>query len=160
MSRREIIILIIALIVVIVGLIDLLFLSGNNTDASDSLNTELSEAQAFSSAAMAKIAKLEKQSRQENWGAWISRIETPWSRDPFIVDHGVNRKKERVKQDRLLIYSGFVSVAGKSFAVINGIEYTHNETILPEGYVVHQISPAQVVLKKAGKQFTIYLEEE
>jgi len=146
--------------VVIYGLLDFLVLSREK--GGPDLGEKSRVAQDFSAGAMAQISRIEIQNKKSNYQAWTSRIESDWEQDPFIrYDRPKAKKKARqTSSDSELVFSGYMLVGDKGFAVINGMEYKVGETILPQGYLVKKITTAKVMLQRESEHIVLYLKEE
>ncbi len=53
-----------------------------------------------------------------------------------------------------------MQVSDHIFAVINGMEYTIDEIIEPQGFKVKEIHSTKVVLQNKSTLFSLYLEEK
>ena len=56
------------------------------------------------------------------------------------------------------VYSGYIKIGPKIFAVINGVEYAHGDELAEGGYVVQAIDKNSVLLERtdgpSGRKFT------
>jgi len=56
------------------------------------------------------------------------------------------------------VYSGYIKIGPKIFAVINGVEYAHGDEVAEGGYVVQAIDKNSVLLERtdgpSGRKFT------
>ena len=143
------------------GLLDFGVLSRRESgDSGFAKNSQIAEE--FSASAMAKISRIEIQNRKGNYQAWTSRIESDWEQDPFIRYNlpKTNKKSQQISSDPGLVFSGYLLVGDKGFAVINGMEYKVGETIEPQGYLVKKITTAKVILQLESEQIVLYLKED
>ncbi len=97
----------------------------------------------------------------------IERAEAEWKRDPFLKPGLPLKFKPESDQAEVsaeevsFTYSGYLEMADKKLAVINGIEYKAGEMIVNGGgYIVGSISPTRVVLELIGGKNTISLPLE
>jgi len=100
----------------------------------------------------------------------INRAESMWSKDPFSgttsetnpekasTDTGLETDKPMERIHPVFIYSGYLEVADKRFAIINGFEYEANEELEVKGYFVNSIEQNWVIIedRKTQEQLTIY----
>lgn len=162
MSKREKIILLLTLAAVLYWALDFMVLSRKNSGSNPGFGETSQQVKNFSAGAMAKISRIDIQAKESNWQAWTSRIESPWDQDPFL-SHTRQETKKKVRQlspGDGLIFSGYMLVGDKAFAVINGMEYKRGETIEPQGFVVKKITSAKVVLQRKSEHIVLYLKEE
>jgi len=91
-----------------------------------------------------------------------------WPADPFgpepsfvAAETAALPEQAPAPRQAKVAYTGFLRVGEKVMAIINGMEYEPGETIEPDGLVLEQIAPHQVVLKSAGQngKLTVPLEE-
>jgi hypothetical protein len=95
------------------------------------------------------------------------QAEAEWKRDPFLkpgsfVKFGAENGQAGVLAEELFTYSGYLEIADKKLAIINGIEYKAGEMIVNGGgYIVSSISPTEAVLELTGgkNMITLPLEE-
>lgn len=166
MTRREQIIIGAALAAAVYAALDFLVLSAPNPARDPALLSRQKNASEFAARAMGKIKRIMVKDQKSNFAQWQSRIESGWQNDPFIVNpkpgsmetvSGEIASKPRTAP--AFAFSGYMQMEKKSFAVINGTEYTTGETIEPFGFLVTKILPDKVVLKKKSKYHTIYLKD-
>ena len=55
--------------------------------------------------------------------------------------------------DKALIYSGYMTMGEKIFAVINGIEYRIGDIV--EGFFLKKIDPMEIIMEKNGRPMRI-----
>lgn len=167
-SKREKIILIAMILAVMYGLFEFLFSSSPDPDliASkkqlDKLKSSLS-----SSALVISTGKL-----SDNQLYIIDNVARDWANNPFNNNFSRDilpgekvtsgqEGKDNKKGVRELIYSGFLSMAKKQVAIINGLEYEVGDELETGGYIVNQIKPSEVLLKikNQAKIISITLSE-
>lgn len=153
-SKREKIIIILMILAVMYGLFEFLFSSSPDPDmiASkkklDQLKNSLS-----SSALVISTGKL-----SDNQLYIIDNAAREWVNNPFKNNYSRDilpgekttsgqEVKDNKKGIRELIYSGFLSMAKKQVAIINGLEYEVGDELETGGYIVNQIKPSEVLLK-------------
>jgi hypothetical protein len=95
------------------------------------------------------------------------QAEAEWKRDPFLkpgsfVKFGAEDGQAGVLAEELsFIYSGYLEMADKKLAIINGIEYKAGEMIVKGGgYIVSSISPTLVALELTGGKNMIIIPLE
>lgn len=76
-----------------------------------------------------------------------------WPEDSFAdiesyVDDQVEEEALALA-DESLVYSGYITMAEKIFAVINGIEYQIGDIV--EGFILKVIDPMEIILEKNGR---------
>ena len=98
----------------------------------------------------------------------IGQAVAEWKRDPFLKPgppvkfRPENGQAEVLAEELSFTYSGYLEMAGKKLAIINGMEYKTGEMIINGGgYIVSSIFPTRVVLELIGgrNMITIPLEE-
>lgn len=91
----------------------------------------------------------------------IAQTGAEWKRDPFLKPGPpVKFRPENGQSAKELsfIYSGYLEMADKKLAIINGIEYKAGEMLINGGgYIVGSISPTRVVLELTGGRNVITL---
>jgi len=154
-KKRELIFIILAVGALIYGAVDFGFRSINKksvssgsskveTSATFSLITEELEAPA---ASQQKAKGLEI----------LNAVSAAWPEDLFaditaFVDHE-EEEEALALVDKTLIYSGYMTMGEKIFAVINGIEYRIGDII--EGFSLKQIDPLEIIMEKNGRPMRI-----
>ena len=153
-SKREKIILIMMALAIMYGLVEFLFSTSPDPDMMvnkkkiEELKNSLS-----SSALVISTGKL-----SNNQMHVIDTAAREWINNPFKdrFSHDVLPKekiaagqegKDNKKGIGELIYSGFLSMARKQVAIINGLEYEVGDELETGGYIVKQIKPSEVLLK-------------
>jgi hypothetical protein len=98
----------------------------------------------------------------------IAQAGAEWKRDPFLkpgpsVKFGPESGQAGVSAEELsFTYSGYLEMADKKLAIINGIEYKAGEMLINGGgYIVSSIFPTRVALELIGgkNRITLPLEE-
>ena len=98
----------------------------------------------------------------------IGQAGAEWKRDPFLKPgppvkfRPDNGQAEVLAEELSFTYSGYLEMADKQLAIINGIEYKAGEMLINGGgYIVSSISPTRVVLELIGgrNMITLPLEE-
>ena len=152
MQKRQKVILAVMFIAVTYGVYSLFFSSPSKTGSVDS-GKEIEELNNL-------VTVISKDLSNANVsGAYkhiIARAEAEWESDPFLetglfMKSEVASQAEGSEQGVSFIYSGYLAVGSERFAIINGIEYEKGEELVLGGYVVHSISPNEVVIKVKGK---------
>jgi len=164
MKKRETIIVLLAGMLAVYGLLDYFVLNKKAvTGEEEKINAAIADATTFSQASMARVIALSAQGGAKKLDYAKTSAETPWPRDPFIyyqkeLDTEADLSGEDMKD---IIYSGFMRLGKNVLGIINGMEYGLGELIADLEYKVHQITPSKVILlTKANKQITIYLQED
>jgi len=89
------------------------------------------------------------------------RIESDWNKDPFVrIRPPKKRLARRASQATGLIFSGYMVMGDKAFALINGMEYKIGETIVPQGFLVKKITARKVILQRKSEHIVLYLKED
>jgi len=167
-SKREKIILIMMILAVMYGLFEFLFSSSPGPDMMvnkkklEELKNSLS-----SSAVVISTGKL-----SDNQLYIIDNAAREWIKSPFKNNFSRDilpkqtiisgqEEKDNKKGIRELIYSGFLSMAKKQVAIINGLEYEVGDELETGGYIVKQIKSSEVLLKikNQAKIISITLSE-
>lgn len=167
MNNREKIILTLTFLVAIYAVVDFLVFSNKNRKQTlqDKAAQALSGAKDFASQSMGKIAKLELKFKQTDWQGLTKKIETPWEKDPFLqpakpkAAAGQGAAPEATKKIDA-VYTGYMQLGDKSFAIINGLEYREGNELIELGYKVVTINPKSVVLEKGPHRIEIQLSED
>lgn len=98
----------------------------------------------------------------------ILKAAEPWKENPFL------RGRERDfmsaasedtgprdgKKEGAFVYSGYIEIAGKKIAIINGVEYEAGDKLEEEGYVLRKILPTKVVLYNGKYEKSYPLNED
>ncbi|HUV50718.1 MAG TPA: hypothetical protein VMW78_06860 [Anaerolineae bacterium] len=97
----------------------------------------------------------------------IGQAGAEWKRDPFLkpglpVKFEPESGRAEVSAEKArFTYSGYLEMADKKLAIINGIEYKAGEIIVNGGgYIVGSISPTRVALELTGGKNVIILPLE
>lgn len=167
-SQREKIILIAMILAVMYGLFEFLFSSSPDPDmVANQKKLEELKNSLSTSAIVISTAKL-----SDNQLYIIDNAAREWENNPFknnlsrdiLPGEKVNSAqegKDNKKGIRELIYSGFLSMAKKRVAIINGLEYEVGDELETGGYIVNRIKPSEVLLKikNQAKIISITLSE-
>ncbi len=96
--------------------------------------------------------------------AILAKAREPWDRDPFhtrtITQTADTADQEQRDEEISFVYSGYVELGNRRYAVINGEEYTTGEELQPAGYFVRDILPDRVVIHGRQREITTTLIEE
>lgn len=159
MQKREKIILGLALAAIVYGLIDFFLLSkGNSLNETEQIIAQADKnAHDFAERSTAEISKIAIGKNQEEWQSLVTKIESDWKHDPFVLPVEPEHKSVLPVSD--IIYSGYIHAGNISFAIINGVEYKPGELIEKYGYRVVEITSKKVILQKNDKHNIIFLEE-
>lgn len=83
----------------------------------------------------------------------LGAVSASWPEDSFAdIESFVDDQEEGkalVLVDESLVYSGYITMAEKIFAVINGIEYQIGDIV--EGFILKVIDPMEIILEKNGR---------
>lgn len=163
MSMREKIILLLAALAVGYGVYVLFFEGSDGTGQS-------SAPQATSSPTGATTIANQVQSTiasgrlSESEFAILAKAREPWNRDPFHSRTSSQAEdttdQEQRGEEISFVYSGYVELGNRRYAVINGEEYTTGEELQPAGYFVRDILPDKVVIQGRQREITTPLIEE
>jgi len=80
--------------------------------------------------------------------------------DPFYGGLGglLQDESQDGQGDAEYVYSGYIKIGPKIFAVINGVEYAQGDELAEGGYMVHAIDKNSVLLERtdgsSGRKFT------
>lgn len=162
MSKREKIILIIMIVAITVGLLEFLF--NSSPDPNMMVNNRKLEELKSSLSSSALVLSSGKLS--DNQLYVISMAAEKWIKNPFkkvlskgeLLKNKVYSSKEGSEDKRGirgLIYSGFLSMAKKRMAIIDGIEYEEGDELETGEYIVKQIKPSEVILKMKNQDKTV-----
>ena len=173
MSNREKIIVGLMLLTVAYGVYALFFegkvKSSATPIASVSATQQLENLNAF----ITKVAEASRAGLSEKDKYIISRAELAWKQDPLTTveltdrpEDEINRQKQQVIQTTgpqlNVSFTGFMQMGDKKFAIIDGLEYAAGDELEQGGFVVHSITPRQVVIlstDRSKKKFVFPLEE-
>lgn len=170
MNRREKIIVGLMALAVLYGAYEFLFAGGGKKPAA--LRTlSMPSADAVVTQVAAKISAADHRKQDS---LLLATAAAELKRNPFSPPADQNTAAERMKvekkkraqgENRMVagrfVYSGYLEMGTRRFAVINGMEYTVGETIPPEGVVLRQIEPDAVLIgvPKTGETVRIELLE-
>lgn len=164
MKTREIIIIVIAVAIAAYGALDFFVLSNKkSTSGEGKISAAVTEIDAFADLSKAKLTVVTSKQEFKDIDYLISKAETRWENDPFMVYSSTGAELDEQQGERELVeltYTGFIKAGKKMLAVINGMEYTIGEMLIDVGYKVFRITSSQVILlTEANKQITLHLEE-
>jgi hypothetical protein len=165
MTTREKIIVGIMCLTVLYGAYDLfVYRNKPKYKASTPTSNPIVELKSFVAEVTRKLVS-EKVSDQHRY--MIEKSGENWTKDPFIPSIEPLRKqlvrndtpqKPSVPQSPTgFIFTGFLKIGDKRFAVINDMEYSVGEQLDPNGLYVKSISPQYVVIGKINGPETIQL---
>ena len=160
------------LLSVVYGVYALFFEGKGNTTstqpASVSSAVQLKNLNAF----ITKVAEASKAGLSKEDKYIISRAEIGWKQDPLIAAELTDRPQEEIKRQKQviqaagprpnIIYTGFMQMGDKRFAIINGYEYAPGDQLLEGGYKVSSVTPSKVVIVTtdgSNRKFIFPLEE-
>ena len=99
----------------------------------------------------------------------IKLAEAKWEQDPMLVipKKVIPKAVEPVKKAAPpptvdIVYTGYMEMADKALAIINGMEYEIGDTIEPGALLIRRIYPNKievVATERGGRTFTIPLTE-
>ncbi|MFW2365573.1 MAG: hypothetical protein ACN4GW_04105 [Desulforhopalus sp.] len=151
-KKREMIIVVLAIIGLIYGAVDFGLRSLKSKNPSTSSGDGALEATTFSlitdelgahSTTILEARALEV----------LGSLSARWPEDIFVdIESFVDDQEEEealALVDESLIYSGYINMAEKLFAVINGIEYQIGDIV--EGFILKMIDPMEIILEKNGR---------
>jgi hypothetical protein len=162
MSKREKIILIIMIVAILVGLFEFLFSSSPDPD----MMVNKKKLEEIKSSLSSSALVLSSGNLSDNQLYIMSIAAENWAKNPFKdmfsndvlsrnKNYSTKERSENKKSIQELIYSGFLSMAKKRMAIINGIEYEEGDELETRDYVVKQIKPSEVLLKMKNQDKTI-----
>jgi len=159
MSTREKIIL--CLVILIAGYAAYSFLA----DTPKRIHVETEEALIDLKKLTADVIKeVDKTALTKSETFIIAQAGAEWKRDPFLkpgppVKFRPDNGQVELSADKLsFTYSGYLEMADKKLAIINGIEYKAGEMLINGGgYIISSISPTMVVLELTGGRNVISL---
>ncbi len=171
MTNREKIIVGFMLLTVVYGVYTVFFEDRNSTEpvAAISASKELENLNTF----IAKVAEASKAGLSAKDKYIIERAEAEWKQDPLISVNLTNRPESEIQKskevtrvsipDLKVAYTGFMQMGDKTFAIINGVEYSAGDQLEQGGYMVRSITPSQVVIvstRDSNQRFIFPLEEQ
>jgi hypothetical protein len=89
----------------------------------------------------------------------LNAISSTWPDNAFIdITSFVEEDEEHAEEEVLtleetIIYSGYMNMGEKIFAVINGIEYMIGDIV--EGLILQEINPMEIIMEKNGRPIHI-----
>lgn len=97
----------------------------------------------------------------------IKRAETGWAKNPFIErtkynELVLNRAGEGTAAKKVqFVYSGYVDLGSQKIAIINQVDYSIDEHLETDGYILRKVLPNKVVIedKKTRHRFDVHLQE-
>jgi hypothetical protein len=172
MSQREKIIVGLMLLTVVYGIYAIFFegkgKSSIEQTASVSTAVKLENLNAF----ITKVADASQAGLSKEDKYIISRADTEWKQDPLITAELTDRPQDEIDRQKEVvraagprpnfIYTGFMQMGDKRFAIINGFEYAPGDQLQEGGYRVSSITPTKVVVVSTdgSKQKFIFPLEE
>ncbi len=159
------------LLTVVYGVYTVFFEDRNSTEpvAAISASKELENLNTF----IAKVAEASKAGLSAKDKYIIERAEAEWKQDPLISVNLTNRPESEIQKskevtrvsipDLKVAYTGFMQMGDKTFAIINGVEYSAGDQLEQGGYMVRSITPSQVVIvstRDSNQRFIFPLEEQ
>ena len=91
--------------------------------------------------------------REANALEILNAVSAAWPENIFVnIASFVSHQKEEgglALVEDTLVYSGYMTMGEKIFAVINGIEYRIGDMV--EGFFLKEIDPMEIVMEKNGK---------
>ena len=160
------------LLTVVYGVYTVFFEDKNSTAepvTAISASNDLENLNAF----IAKVAEASKAGLSAKDKYIIERAEAEWKQDPLISVNLTNRPESEIQKskevtkvsipDLKVAYTGFMQMGDKTFAIINGVEYSAGDQLEQGGYMVRSISPSQVVIvstRDSNQRFIFPLEEQ
>jgi hypothetical protein len=162
MSRREKIIVALMFLAIAAG--GYILLTGRGgTVPGGSPAAAAPDLDRFIAAIQSRIAALDQKS--DDLYA-LAKAGAAWTRDPFLrggvpTDGRIAAGTARAAPPPALHYTGFIEIAGRRLAVINGQEYESGERIAATGHSIREIAPTHVRLDAAagGGEARLPLEE-
>ncbi len=164
MSRREKII--VGLMFVAIAFGAYLLLGGGRPQtpgAAKAPTADASDLAGYIAAVNLKIEALDKKGRDLYA---LAKAGSAWTHDPFLrstlpAETRANAKSDATGTETPMRYTGFIEIAGRRLAVINGLEYGPGERIDASGHTVKDIGPTHVRLIGAagGAEIRVALEE-
>jgi len=151
-KKREMIIVVLAIIGVIYGAVDFGLRSVKSKSSSTNSGDGALAATTFtliSDELGTHSTTLEEAKALEVLGAISAR----WPEDIFVDIEAFVDDQEQEETlalvDESLIYSGYITMAEKIFAIINGIEYQVGDVV--EGFILKIIDPVEIILERNGR---------
>lgn len=107
-----------------------------------------------------EMGKIVEQAKLSPEGAYrIGLLADNASGDPFYGGQGgLSQEETGGAAAQEMVYSGYIKVGQKIFAVLNGVEYARGDELAEGGYVVQAIDKNSVLLERTdgstGRKFT------
>lgn len=84
----------------------------------------------------------------------LNAVSAVWPENVFVNVASIEDDEELEKgtpalEDVAIVYSGYMNMGEKLFAVINGIEYRIGDLV--EGFLVKEIDPMEIIMEKNGR---------
>jgi len=159
------------LLTVVYGVYTVFFEGKANTEPAAAISStrELENLNTF----IAKVAEASKAGLSGTDKYIIELAEAEWKQDPLVSVNLTNRPESEIQKskevtkvsapDLKVSYTGFMQMGDKTFAIINGVEYSAGDQLEQGDYVVRSITPSQVVIvsiRDSKQRFIIPLEEQ
>jgi hypothetical protein len=151
-KKREMIIVVLAIIGVIYGAVDFGLRSVKPKSSSTSSGDGVLAATTFTlindelgthSTTLQEAKALEV----------LGTVSARWPEDIFVDIEAFVDDQEQEETlalvDESLVYSGYITMAEKIFAIINGIEYQVGDVV--EGFILKIIDPMEIILERNGR---------
>jgi hypothetical protein len=170
MTNREKIIVGLMLLTVVYGIYTVFFEGKGSVEPAAAISStiDLENLNTF----ITKIAETSKAGLSQADKYIIEQAETEWKQDPLVRVELTNRPESEIQKSKEVIkvsipdlkvsYTGFMQMGNKTFAIINGVEYSAGDQLEQGGYMVRSITPSQVVIVSTGdskQRFIFPLEE-
>jgi hypothetical protein len=84
----------------------------------------------------------------------LNTVSAAWPENVFVTIASIEDGKELDEgapelEEAAMVYSGYMNMGEKLFAVINGIEYRVGDMV--EGFLVKEIDPMEIIMEKNGR---------
>ncbi len=142
MDKREKIIVAVASLALLYGAYDRL-LAGKSGPAGQDPKARLAEVRAGVDEAIAKSAAT-RPGEMESYV--VAGLQRPWGPDPFYAEAPTLNETAALVPDKgvTFSYTGYIEVAGETFAVINGLEHRTGDLIVGTRYSLASIRPGWI----------------
>lgn len=164
MTKREKIILIIMFLTIIWGWYILFYDPGQSSPPKASAVDTAGQDKKMLADLTQKLAQQTPTASEKHV---LALAKDPWTKDPFLSsvsglrpEKETSERKSNDKPSPVLanwVYSGYLEVAGKRLAIINGLEYEEGESLFPAGYYLEQVEKSHITIGVVGKQITFTL---
>lgn len=114
-----------------------------------------------------KVAEASKAGLSKEDKYIIELAEAEWKQDPLISVVLKDRPESEIQKAKAVTpvsipdldvsYTGFMQMGDKKFAIINGVEYATGDRLEQGDYIVHSITPSQVVIVNTGRSKKKYI---